>query len=141
MADDTALVDSGEKPWVTMAHADVEGTGSSTREAFDALWSEKGWTVVADHDEPPSGAADDEAQPERVVNGDTITDTLADPARLTKVYAGEVAAADVGVDPALEHPVDADAVEQVAAVADAPAPRPRPQNIETPATPDSGQGA
>ena len=31
---------------VFMTHPDVEGTGQASREAFDAVWSDKGWTIA-----------------------------------------------------------------------------------------------
>lgn len=113
---DAATPDAPVKPWVTMAYPGIEGTGISTREAVDVLWSEKGWTIVDQHDEAP-GLEGDDVQPERIVSPDglTITDELADPTRLTKVLAGEVKAADVGVDPALEPGSNTVEVEPAAA--------------------------
>jgi hypothetical protein len=36
-----------EQVWMT--HPDTKGAAQVTREAFDALWSEKGWTLADSH--------------------------------------------------------------------------------------------
>lgn len=105
------------KPWVTMAHEGIETQGVASREAFDTLWAEKGWTVVDEHDEAPDVHGTDVIGERLIDANGEITDTLADPTRLTKVLAGEVKAADVGVDPALEPTPDVEVVEEVPAPA------------------------
>jgi hypothetical protein len=89
------------KPWVTMKHPDIEVPGMASREAFDMLYADKGWQIADEHDAPPA-LPGEEVEAERLVVDGVVTDQLADPQRLSKVQAGEVAAADVGVDPAHE---------------------------------------
>lgn len=107
--------DEAVKPWVSMKHPDVESTASASRAAFEALWADKGWQIVDEHDTPPDHSGD-AVLPERHIAADgvTITDTPVDPQRLTKVLAGELKPEDVGVDPAvLDAPVAAESPEPV----------------------------
>lgn len=117
-----------QKPWVTMTHPDA-GVAMSSREGFDALWADKGWTITDEHDEPPT-LAGETVEPEHDGAGNPV-----DPERLTKVLAGEVTAADVGVDPRVETDGQMWTDETPAPDAPAPAPPPPPPP-DPPAPPD-----